>query len=82
MAELSQVFTILSRSSDQLASGIAELVSAYLPGLMLLHDYDEGSVAMRIASCQYALMREVGEHLQTHRLGCGHVRLDQLIGFG
>ncbi|MGH3652207.1 RhuM family protein [Glutamicibacter sp.] len=44
LAELGQVFTILSRSSDQLASGIAELVSAYLPGLVLLHDYDEGSV--------------------------------------
>lgn len=45
LAELGQVFTILSRSSDQLASGIAELASAYLPGLVLLHDYDEGSVA-------------------------------------
>jgi len=45
LAELGQVFSILSRSSDQLASGIAEVVSAYLPGLVLLHDYDEGSVA-------------------------------------
>lgn len=44
LAELGQVVSILSRSSDQLASGIAEVVSAYLPGLVLLHDYDEGSV--------------------------------------
>ncbi len=45
LAELGQVVSILSRSTDQLASGIAEVVSSYLPGLVLLHDYDEGSVA-------------------------------------
>jgi prophage maintenance system killer protein len=37
--------SILSRSADQPASGIAEVVGAYLPGLVLLHDYDEGTVA-------------------------------------
>lgn len=45
LAELGQVVSILSRSSDQLASGIAEVVRSYLPGLVLLHDYDQGSVA-------------------------------------
>ncbi len=44
LAELGKVVSVLSRSSDQLASGIAEVVSAYLPGLVLLHDYDEGRV--------------------------------------
>ncbi|QPZ39241.1 Fic family protein [Paramicrobacterium chengjingii] len=44
LAELGQVASILARSADQLASGIAEVVGAYLPGPVLLHDYDEGSV--------------------------------------
>lgn len=45
LAELGRVVSILSRSADRLASGIAEVVGAYLPGLVLLHDYDEGSLA-------------------------------------
>lgn len=44
LTELGQVVSILSRSADQLASGIAEVVSTYLPGLVLLRDYDEGAV--------------------------------------
>lgn len=44
LAELGQVVSTLARSTDQLASGIAEVVGAYLPSLVLLHDYDEGAV--------------------------------------
>ncbi len=44
LAEIGQIVSILARSPDQLASGIAEVVGAYLPGLVLLHDYDEGTV--------------------------------------
>ncbi len=44
LTELGQVVSILSRSADQLASGIAKVVSTYLPGLVLLRDYDEGAV--------------------------------------
>ena len=42
--ELGSVVKILSRSTDQLVAGVADVVAGYLPGLQLLRDYDEGDL--------------------------------------
>lgn len=44
LQELGQVVSILSRSSDELIAGVADVVARYLPGLALLRDYDEGTI--------------------------------------
>ncbi|PJM76197.1 virulence protein RhuM/Fic/DOC family protein [Bifidobacterium simiarum] len=38
--QLEKVVKVLARSDDRLASGIADVVSSYLPGLNMLRDYD------------------------------------------
>ncbi|MBT1165274.1 virulence protein RhuM/Fic/DOC family protein [Bifidobacterium simiarum] len=38
--QLEKVVKVLARSDDRLASGIADVVSSYLPGLDMLRDYD------------------------------------------
>lgn len=40
LEQLGKVIDILARSNDQLAAGIADVVSRYLPGLDMLRDYD------------------------------------------
>ncbi|KAB8288350.1 death-on-curing family protein [Bifidobacterium ramosum] len=40
LEQLGKVVDILARSNDQLAAGIADVVSRYLPGLDMLRDYD------------------------------------------
>ncbi|KAB7790372.1 death-on-curing family protein [Bifidobacterium leontopitheci] len=40
LQQLEKVVNVLSRSGDQLASGIADVVASYLPGLNMLRDYD------------------------------------------
>lgn len=42
--QIGQVMRILSRSSDELVAGTADVLSAYLPGLELLRDYDAGQI--------------------------------------
>ncbi|MBN9606404.1 MAG: virulence RhuM family protein [Actinomycetales bacterium] len=43
LAQLGSLVRIMSRSDEELVSGISEVVAAYLPGLTTLRDYDEGS---------------------------------------
>src|SRR5690606_16971591 len=45
-----QVITILSRASDELVSGVADVLAGYLPGLTLLRDYDNGNMRVRPTS--------------------------------
>lgn len=42
--ELGSIVKVLSRSTDQLVAGVADVVAGYLPGLQLLRDYDEGDL--------------------------------------
>ncbi|PRI10041.1 RhuM family protein [Leucobacter massiliensis] len=44
LRELGQIVQILSRSSDELVAGVADVLAEYLPSLTLLRDYDEGSI--------------------------------------
>ena len=43
--QIGQVVQILGRSTDALIAGSADVLAAYLPGLELLRDYDEGRIA-------------------------------------
>ncbi|RSX52269.1 death-on-curing family protein [Bifidobacterium samirii] len=45
LEQLGKVVGILARSGDRLASGIADVVSRYLPGLDMLRDYDAHELA-------------------------------------
>ncbi|KFI52438.1 hypothetical protein BBIA_0860 [Bifidobacterium biavatii DSM 23969] len=45
LEQLGKVVSILARSNDQLAAGIADVVSRYLPGLDMLRDYDAHELA-------------------------------------
>lgn len=44
LEELGAIVKIMARSTDQLVSGVADVVARYLPGLRLLRDYDEGDL--------------------------------------
>ena len=44
LAELGQVIQVLSRSTDELVAGVADVLAGYLPGLQLLRDYDDGQI--------------------------------------
>ncbi|MBX3312495.1 MAG: virulence protein RhuM/Fic/DOC family protein [Microbacteriaceae bacterium] len=44
LKELEKVVEILSRSSDELVSGVSNVIAQYLPAITLLRDYDEGSI--------------------------------------
>ncbi|MFT8537180.1 virulence RhuM family protein [Bifidobacterium aquikefiri] len=56
LQQLSQVVTILSRSSDELVAGTEDVLSTYLPSLELLRDYDAGAISASPSS-QSALLR-------------------------
>lgn len=45
LKQIGQVVKILSRSSDELVAGTADVLSTYLPGLELLRDYDAGQIS-------------------------------------
>lgn len=45
LQQLGKVVKVLARSNDQLAAGIADVVSTYLPGLNILRDYDAHELA-------------------------------------
>ncbi|KFI93342.1 hypothetical protein BISA_1428 [Bifidobacterium saguini DSM 23967] len=45
LQQLEKVVTVLARSNDQLAAGIADVVSSYLPGLDILRDYDANELS-------------------------------------
>jgi prophage maintenance system killer protein len=44
LEQIGSVVRILSRSSDDLVAGVADVLAGYLPGLQLLRDYDEGQL--------------------------------------
>lgn len=44
LEHLGSIVQILARSSDELVSGVADVLAEYLPGLTLLRDYDEGRI--------------------------------------
>lgn len=45
LEQIGQVVSILSRSTDTLVAGTADILTTYLPGLELLRDYDAGEVS-------------------------------------
>lgn len=45
LTQLDRIVKVLSRSNDELAAGIADVVSSYLPGLDMLRDYDAHALA-------------------------------------
>lgn len=44
LEQLGTIVQILGRSTDELVSGVADVLQSYLPGLTLLRDYDEGQI--------------------------------------
>jgi len=44
LEQLGSIVRILSRSSDELVAGVADVLAGYLPGLQLLRDYDAGQL--------------------------------------
>ena len=44
LEQLGSIVRILSRTSEQLVAGVADVLSGYVPGLTLLRDYDEGNL--------------------------------------
>lgn len=44
LQELGSIVQVLSRSSDELVEGVAEVVDRYLPSLRTLRDYDNGKI--------------------------------------
>lgn len=44
LEQLGSIVQVLSRSSDELVAGVADVLAEYLPGLTLLRDYDEGAL--------------------------------------
>ncbi|MDF2048052.1 virulence protein RhuM/Fic/DOC family protein [Microbacterium sp. Kw_RZR3] len=47
LEHLGTIVQILGRSSDELVSGVADVLQSYLPGFTLLRDYDEGHIDTR-----------------------------------
>lgn len=45
LEELESVVKILSRSTDELVAGVADVIARYMPGLRLLQEYDDGQVS-------------------------------------
>jgi prophage maintenance system killer protein len=44
LEQLGSVVRLLSRSDDELVSGVADVVARYLPGLRMLREYDDGYI--------------------------------------
>jgi len=44
LEQLGSIVRILSRATDDLVAGVADVLAGYLPGLTLLRDYDEGQI--------------------------------------
>ncbi|MCS5713539.1 virulence protein RhuM/Fic/DOC family protein [Herbiconiux sp. CPCC 205716] len=44
LEQLGSIVQILTRSTDELVAGVADVLAGYLPGLILLRDYDQGRV--------------------------------------
>ncbi len=44
--ELGSVVRLLSRADNELVAGVADVLASYVPGLQLLREYDDGSIAI------------------------------------
>lgn len=44
LEQLGSIVQVLSRSTDALVAGVADVLAGYLPGLRALRDYDEGTI--------------------------------------
>lgn len=45
LEQLGAIVQILSRSNDEMVAGVVDVLSVYLPGIVLLREFDEGSIA-------------------------------------
>ncbi|WP_218973597.1 RhuM family protein [Brevibacterium sediminis] len=44
LSEIGTIVSVLARSNDELVSGVADVLSTYVPSFSLLRDFDEGSI--------------------------------------
>ncbi|KQZ07613.1 death-on-curing family protein [Agromyces sp. Root1464] len=44
LTQIGRIVRVLARSTDELVSGVADVLSGYLPGLQTLRDYDDGTI--------------------------------------
>ena len=44
LSENGTIVSVLARSNDELVSGVADVLSTYVPSFSLLRDFDEGSI--------------------------------------
>ena len=44
--ELGSIVRLLSRTENELVSGVADVLAGYIPGLQLLREYDDGHIAV------------------------------------
>lgn len=44
--DLGSIVRLLSRADNELVSGVADVISGYIPGLQLLREYDDGHIAI------------------------------------
>lgn len=89
--EIDKIVTVLGRSDDELVSGVADVMTSFLPGLTLLRDFDEGridSTPVGVPDWQLTLdearqvIRQTGQRFPTDAL-FGNERgdgLDAVIG--
>ncbi|MFT4147638.1 MAG: RhuM family protein [Micrococcaceae bacterium] len=50
LEQLGTIVNILGRADDELVSGVAEVLSGYIPSLTMLRDYDEGNLTAKPTS--------------------------------
>lgn len=70
LEQLGSIVQVLSRSTDDLVSGVAEVVANYLPSLRTLRAYDEGAIQAGTGDAPtwvltYAEAREVIDQVRT-----------------
>lgn len=46
LEQLESIVRVLSRSDNELVSGVADVLASYVPGLRLLREYDEGHITV------------------------------------
>jgi prophage maintenance system killer protein len=46
LGQIGAIVQVLSRSDNELVSGVADVLSSYVPGLRLLREYDEGHITI------------------------------------
>lgn len=69
LEQLGSIVRVLARSTDELVSGVADVLSGYLPGLRTLRDYDDGTIVPPAGDAptwtlSYADARAVIDHVR------------------